>query len=367
MLRVGIISANWGAMAHLPAWRAVPGVEVVGICTSRKETAEAARERTGIPRAFWDAQEMIADPEIDIIDCGTRPSVRHPMVLSALQQGKHVYNGIPFAANFDAARELHEAWKASSAVGVADAYSQWLPAHRRAKEMIAEGFLGQPFGGSAVFNLALFNRPHPMFPWNWFAEAGHGVSAMRNLGSHMSHVLVDLFGEIEEVVAHDAQNLAEWEFPDGAKVNVETNDYVNMIVRFKSGMTLHVQTCWTTAVRQGWRIEAFGSGGRMMIEAPNFPTTTETTLKAGAVGTDSLELVEMPERLVRPDNISVGPEVQPEAAHGMAMSMQNMVEAIQTGAPAAPDFGQAWAVERLLEAARLSSMERRWVRIDDVA
>jgi hypothetical protein len=38
--RAGIISANWGAMAHLPAWRGVPGVEVTAICTSRRETAE---------------------------------------------------------------------------------------------------------------------------------------------------------------------------------------------------------------------------------------------------------------------------------------------------------------------------------------
>ena len=41
-LKVGIISANWGAMAHLPAWRSLPGVEVTSICTSRQETAEAA-------------------------------------------------------------------------------------------------------------------------------------------------------------------------------------------------------------------------------------------------------------------------------------------------------------------------------------
>ena len=54
-LRVGIISANWGAMAHLPAWRGVPGVEVTAICTSRRETAEAAAARFGVARPFWDA------------------------------------------------------------------------------------------------------------------------------------------------------------------------------------------------------------------------------------------------------------------------------------------------------------------------
>ena len=41
-LRVGLISAAWGAHAHLPAWRSLEDVEVVGICTSRRETAEKA-------------------------------------------------------------------------------------------------------------------------------------------------------------------------------------------------------------------------------------------------------------------------------------------------------------------------------------
>src|SRR4029453_14215304 len=84
-LRVGIISANWGAFAHLPAWRSLPDVEVTSICTSTPEPPEAARAGLGIPQPFWDAQAMIRSGEIDIVDCGTRPSVRHPMVLAALQ------------------------------------------------------------------------------------------------------------------------------------------------------------------------------------------------------------------------------------------------------------------------------------------
>ena len=143
-MRVGIMSANWGAFAHLPAWRSVPGVEVVAICTSRRETAEAAATRCKIASPFWDAQAMAAHPDIDILDCGTRPSVRDPVVAHALRNGKHVYNAIPFATDIDRARELRDIWKASGKVGVVDAFSQWLPAHRLVKEMLADGFLGRP-------------------------------------------------------------------------------------------------------------------------------------------------------------------------------------------------------------------------------
>ena len=76
-LRVGIVSAAWGGFAHLPAWRAIPGVEVTAICTSRQETAEAAAARLGVARPFWDAEAMCADPDIDIVDCGTRPGGLH--------------------------------------------------------------------------------------------------------------------------------------------------------------------------------------------------------------------------------------------------------------------------------------------------
>lgn len=366
-MRVGIISANWGAFAHLPAWRGIPGVEVTAICTSRRETAEAAAARTGIERAFWDAEEMIADPDIDIIDCGTRPSIRHPMVLSALAKGKHVYNAIPFAADLDRARALHDAWKASGSTAIVDAYSQWLPAHAQAKRMIDAGFLGTPFGGNCIFNLGLFNQPHPQFPYNWFAEAGHGVSAMRNLGSHALHMLHFLFGEVEELIAEDRRLLDEWRFPDGSAIVPQTNDFANMLLRFTSGMTLQVQISWSASVGRGWHVDAFGSNGRIVLAAPSFPTSTDTTIHAGVVGSKTVEPVEIAPELMQPPGVGVGTDVFPPAAHGMAISMHNMVEAIRGNAVAAPDFAQAWAVERVLEAARRSSEGRRWVRLDEIA
>lgn len=366
MLRVGIISANWGAVAHLPAWRGVPGIEVAGICTSRRETAEAAAARFKVPRAFWNAMEMIADPGIDIIDCGTRPSIRHPMVLAALAAGKHVYNAIPFAADIDRARELHAAWKAGGSVAIVDAYAQWLPAHRKAKDMLDAGFLGQPFGGTCIFNLGLFNQPHPQFPYNWFAEAGHGVSALRNLGSHALHMLHHLFGPVAEVMADDRRLLNEWRFPDGSIVEPQTNDFVNLLLRFDSGMVMQMQVSWSATVGRGWQLEAFGSSGRMLLCAPTFPTSTDTVLHAGALGSRTLEPIAIPNEMLRPEGICIGPEIQPQAAHGMAISMRNMRDAIHGTAAAAPDFAQAWAVERTLEAARRSSQQRCWVALDDI-
>lgn len=365
-LRVGIISANWGAFAHLPGWRAIPGVEVVGICTSRQETAEAAARKFGIERAFWDAEAMAADPDIDILDCGTRPNIREAMVLAALREGKHVYNAIPFAADLDGARSLHQAWKASGTVAIVDAYSEWLPAFRQAKMMIDDGFLGRPFGGSCTFTMSLFNAPHAMFPYNWFSQKGLGVSAVRNLGSHALHLLIHLFGEIDEVVAHDGRLLDEWNLSDGTVLKAETNDLATMLLRFKSGMMLQFQVSWSAPHGPGWSLDTFGSKGRLTVAAPSFPTARDTVLYAGSLG-GGFDQVAIPPNFYETPDIGITAAFEPQASFGMALSMNNMVQAIKGEARARPNFDQAWAVERVQEAVRRSTDERHWVRLEEIS
>ncbi len=66
-IRVGIIGANpdrgWAAQAHIPALQSLPGdFEITALSTSRRESAEAARARFGVPRAFDTPPERPAAP-----------------------------------------------------------------------------------------------------------------------------------------------------------------------------------------------------------------------------------------------------------------------------------------------------------------
>ena len=368
MLKVGIVSANWGAYAHLPAWRSLPGVEVVGICTSRQETAEKASAQFQIARPFWDSAEMAADPEIDIIDVGTRPTLREGMVLECLKHNKHVYAGIPQAATIEGARRIHESWKASGVTAIVDAYSQWLPAHRLAKEMLDDGYLGQPFGGTCIFNLSLFNHLQPEFPYNWFSQSGLGVSAIRNLGSHAFHMLMHFFGDVEEVVAKDAQLLPEWRSIDGGTIiQAENNDFASMLIRFRSGLLIQCQICWNAPLGQGWSMDVFGSQGRIIVEGEHFPTPRGTSLRAGRLGDAGVDQIEIPDRLFKDESVGIDADVAMPPAYAMALAMQSMVAEISGQGKASPCFEQAWAVERLQEAARRSSAEERWVRLQEIS
>jgi len=233
--------------------------------------------------------------------------------------------------------------------------------------MLDEGFLGQPFGGTCVFNLSLFNTLNSSFPYNWFAQEGQGVSALRNLGSQALHMLRYLFGDVTELVAHDARLLDEWRAPDGLAVQVETNDFAALLLRFASGLVIQCQVCWNAPLAAGWSLDIFGARGRILAQSPSFPTSRDTTLHAGQLGEAALTRIDIPERLRRGPDITIDANAAIQATHPMALSMHAMAQAIRGQGQARPDFAQAWDVERMLEAARLSMAARRWVRLDEIA
>jgi predicted dehydrogenase len=191
---------------------------------------------------------------------------------------------------------------------------------------------------------------------------------LRNLGSHALHVLVKVFGEVESVVGYDAQYLDEWKFDDGTTVRPEITDTAALLLRYANGMVGTLTTCWNvTAGGSGWVLEAYGSRGRLRIQAPpSFPAHDTTELFAGTADSTCLERVDIPQRLRGLPDGARGDTLTPPAAVPMAWSFRDILRAVREGGSCEPDFAQAWKVERILEAARRSQQTRAWVELADV-
>ncbi|MDO8794467.1 MAG: Gfo/Idh/MocA family oxidoreductase [Vicinamibacterales bacterium] len=368
--RVGIISANWGIAAHLPAWRANPDVEVVGICTAHQETAEKAASANGIPMAFWDYREMAKHPDIDIIDVGTRPNLRYEMCMAAFAAGKHVYNGIPFADSMAHARDLGAAQVRSGKVGSVDAYSEYLPPIAFAKELIEEGAVGDLYSVTCTLQSSLFNTQVSTFPYNWFWKKEAGCSALRNLGSHALNVLYYLFGEVESVVAQNETCLKEWKFVDNSEVvTPQIEDTANVLLRFARGGMGVLAPAWCAIGGRGFLVDAFGSKGRLVIESPMMPSNA-ARVSLARLGEMSPTELAVPDRFreragigltARPDSpVFMGPHF------AMALSFADMLESIRTGRGSRPGFAQAVHTHAAIEAADRSALENRWVRVSEM-
>ena len=368
-IKVGIISAAWGVQAHLPAWRSLENVEAPAICTSRQETANAAASAHDFDRAYGDFREMARDPDLDIIDVGTRPRLRFEMVRAALEGGKHVYVGIPFAMNATEAQQMVEMQEKAGAIGVVDAFIQATPAARRMKEMIDEGYLGKLSGVHCTFHLQLFTETVVNVPgYEWFADPTQGASALRNLGSHAFHAIVSMFGPVHEVIGSGARHLDRWVEPDGTTVHYpEVDDNAVSLFRLDSGVTGQLSLCWNASDGTGFTLEAWGSKGRIVLKAPGFPQSYDSRLYAGEVGGlfDFKESeVDIPERLMRVEGSHLRGEDAVMAVFPMASIFRDMVDAIDQGkSQAEPSFRQALHVQKVIDAVEQSYQTRSWARV----
>ena len=364
-IRVGIISAAWGAQAHLPAWRAVPGVEVVAICTAHRETAEAAANEHDIAMPFWDAAEMARHPDIDVVDVGTRPSYRRDMCLAALGAGKHVYDGIPFAADLDAAKALRDAAAAAGTVAVVDAYSEHFAPFRFAEEVVGEGTLGTVQSVVGRLDLSLFDQPTSAFPYNWFHDASFGASALRNLGSHLLHLMVYLLGPVADAAGTAACYVDRWDFVDApGGLDVGVADTAAAALRFESGPIGALTASWAGASAPGFHLEVGGNRGRLVLQAPMMPSGESTVLLGRSGGT--LEEVSVPERLTVTEGVDL-PSAWPADPRGaMARSFWLMTRAIAGEGEAHPDFRRGYHVQSVIEAIDRSGRGAGWVRPADL-
>lgn len=367
-LKVGIVSANWGAAAHLPAWRSLGGqVEVTAMCTSREETARQAAAKFSIARPFWSYEAMCADPEIDIIDAGTNPILREKIVTAALAGGKHVINQMPFAESYAVAARL-EALRARQAVQGGGATSLLgLPHLWLMKEMLDAGEIGEVFQVQCDWQMSFFLEIMPGFPYIWFRKSGLGVSVTRNNGSHMLHALRHLFGPVERVSANIKIQLKQWRLPDGEIAEAETDDTCHALLDFSSGAMGMLSTSWTAADSPGFYIEAFGRKGRLRLSALRYPSvdTAKLYFARSAIGHQPGGAeVPVPERLltIAGERFSFGEADYMNGGQraSLARLFECFVHAIHGEGEPLPSFARCAEIQGLIESLYQSNERKTW-------
>src|SRR5437879_13863275 len=92
-LRLGLIGASvrgtWSSRSHLPALQASSDVELTAVCTTRADSAEAARRTWGARLAFDDWRKMVASPEIDAVAVVVRVPSHYAPTKAALEAREH--------------------------------------------------------------------------------------------------------------------------------------------------------------------------------------------------------------------------------------------------------------------------------------
>jgi predicted dehydrogenase len=379
-LKIGIIGANWTLTHHAPAWRLLPGVEVAAICTAHQDTAEAAAAKGNIPHAYWNVDEMVADPDLDIIDVGTKPSQRYDMVISALNHGKHVYNCLPFAVDSEKATHMAELARQKGLVGVVDAQWRWTPAIRRMKELIDEGAIGDFFTATIHLQLPLYEVGGHVYtmcsysentqPYYWLSDSTSGASAWRNFGSHTILNLMYLFGEVDEIVGVQETFVKHMNLPDGTELRPDTADFGLALLKFKKRGLANINVSWAMADAPGYYLEVCGSKGRLVArDSITGFCDTPTTLYQGDASIGMLGanggIVDIPDRLYEVEGTTFSKTDSQIFTGPLAALFSDMVGAIREGGrEGSPSFAEAAHAHRAVEAAVRSMQTKSWEKVD---
>src|SRR5436189_4570328 len=109
-LGVGIIGVNpdwgWAATAHIPALRALPNYDIRALSASSAESARAAGEAFGVSAVFSDHEQLVAQPDVDLVTVTVKVPHHRELVSAALAAGKAVYCEGPLARDREDTRSM---------------------------------------------------------------------------------------------------------------------------------------------------------------------------------------------------------------------------------------------------------------------
>jgi len=141
-LRWGILATGGIAAAFTSDLRTA-GLDAAAVGSRSLESAEAFAAQFDIARAHGSYNDLVEDPEVDIIYVATPHPMHHEAARLALQNGKHVLVEKPFTLNQAEAEDLRQFAASQNLLVMEAMWTRYLPHMVRIREIIAEGTLGE--------------------------------------------------------------------------------------------------------------------------------------------------------------------------------------------------------------------------------
>lgn len=347
---IGVVGTGmWANNVHLAAYQEHPKASLVSVYDVNREAAERTAKRFGAESVAGSYEELLARDDIDVIDVIT-PNVTHaPLVLAAIEAGKHVMCEKPMAMNAGEALRMTEAAdKAGVKTGVNFTWRNGGPV-QYARELVAQGELGQVYH---VYGCYLSGFGHnPKVPLMWRLQkdmAGTGV--LGDIGSHIVDLAEWIIGERTTKVLADLNTFTE-ERPllDGSgNGKVEVDDAASFLTRFEGGgMGTFLATFYATGESMDHRIDIYGKKGSIRLSWKE----QDTILVSLGLTDSEIKPIDIPDRFKAPHEQMTRANVR------------NFVDAIADDKEMVPNFRDGLANQQVLDTVVASSQQGSWVEV----
>jgi predicted dehydrogenase len=349
MSRIAIIGTGWGARVQAPTFRET-GLEVAGIAGHNRERTRVVADDLGL-QAFDDWRELVASPDVDLVSIVTPPSEHREMALAALQAGKHVLLEKPTALNAAEAEELVAAAAGHpDRVTLIDHELRFLPSWREARARMADEIGDARYAEVRYSSPARGDRNRQ---WNWWSDAARGGGVWGAVGSHFVDALRYFGMEIEAALGVMRSTIERRPFEDTTR-EVTSDDFASVDLRLRGGTLAAMTFSGVSAgADEPSVLTIHGERGAMRFIGEELflsQSREPFTVMAGSAMTD------------RPGNSFGGAFGSGTLYLGHALRAaldDGTREALTPGAT----FVDGLMQQRVLDAARRSSKEGRWVEV----
>jgi len=267
-MKIGIVGCGNISGNYLYWARQFDILDVAALADLVPERAQAKAAEAKVPKAC-SVDELLKDPDIQIVVNLTIPRAHAEVNLAALAAGKHAYCEKPFAVTREAGQKVLALAKGSG-LRVGGAPDTFLGGGiQTCRKLIDDGAIGQPVGATAFMACRGHETWHP--DPEFYYDLGGGP--MLDMGPYYLTALVNLLGPVRRV-----SGSARISFPErtitsqpknGKKIQVMTPTHIAGTMDFANGAIGTVVMSFDVVAHCLPIIEIYGSEGTLLVPDPN--------------------------------------------------------------------------------------------------
>ncbi|WP_091743114.1 Gfo/Idh/MocA family protein [Phenylobacterium immobile] len=358
-LKLGVVGLGVGVTGHIPAAR-LEGFEVVALAARTADKLTEAADRLGVEGRYTDFEALLAHPGLDAVAITTPPAPHHDMVLKALDAGLHVMLEKPFALNTAEATEMRARAAASGRTAMIAHAFRHAPARAYVKSLIDEGYIGTLQGISMTFFVGPKEPPLPAparSHWRLGMKTGGGFSTGQM--STFFDSIIDWFGPVKAINGRTIAPKPGALQADGSALDGDSG--VTATFELANGAWGAISASSASPFGPGGRINILGSEGALEIVQPILVASDAETVSGGRFADGpQIRPLEIPPAFILP---TLENDPKPAIYRAYRKLYLDFSAGIGAGTSPAPNFDDAYQLQRISDALHESNATGAWVNV----
>jgi predicted dehydrogenase len=261
-IRWGILGTGGIADKFATGLQDTPDAVLAAVGSRTIEAASAFAGRFGNPRTHGSYQDLVNDPDVDIIYVATPHPIHHSAARLCLEAGKAVLCEKPFTLNAGEAADLIAYARERKLFLMEAMWSRFLPAAQRFRQLVADGAIGEPRILHADFGFRGNGDPnHRLF------APSLGGGALLDVGVYVTSMASWIFGRPQSIASF------------GHIGDTAVDEQVGLLFGYEGGALSQLTAAVRTNTPQA--VTLMGTEGSIRIHPLWWKPTTLTLSRSG--------------------------------------------------------------------------------------